>query len=158
MDPLRAIVVTTTKLTLSPSIEALLERLVLSACYETESAMAAIYLNEKGVLVKAVQSHPHPCPGIINDDVLLDFLSQCRQASLIHRRENTFLEPLFVEPLSRSALAVPLFLNDSLYAILLVNSREPFFYGKREIDYLEGAGSVATSLIERITTLEKKEK
>lgn len=84
------------------------------------------------------------------DSALIHFMEDCKEALIVHNREDSFFNESFLDKNMNSAIVLPLNTAKRKIGILVLNSRKTDFYGKNRLHFLDAFTKLSGGMVHNV--------
>lgn len=95
-------------------------------------------------------------PGSLSSNSdLIQFMEDCREVLVVHRREDPFFSKALLNDAMNSAIVLPLTTSKKKIGILILNSKKRDFYGKNRLHFLDAFTKLSAGMVHNIELLQE---
>ena len=84
------------------------------------------------------------------DSELLNFMEDCREALIVHKRENLFFKESLLCNSMKSSIVLPLNTAKRKIGILILNSKKEYYYGKNKLNFLDAFTKLSSGMVHNV--------
>jgi len=84
------------------------------------------------------------------DSELINFMEDCREALIVHKRENLFFKKSLLNNSMKSSIVLPLNTAKRKIGILILNSKKEYYYGKNKLNFLDAFTKLSGGMVHNV--------